>query len=132
MVGAGEQYRFSCSPLNGERIVRLKQYWEQLSARLVVTQRVLPDIDANVISNCIGMVEDEYVYELLIDAQYSKKKLIAGYLQEAVGYYFLQEYEQARFLFVRVLKMDEENAAARFYMKQMEEGVDRHVEAVWD
>ena len=125
VVGSGKQFRFSSTCTEKHRIEELLQYRETVSAKLVLTQRVLHELDKNVIHNCIGMVDGEYVYEILVGALNSKKKLIADLLQEAVGSFFKKEYEQARFLFVRVLKTDGENETARFYIKQIEEGMGR-------
>ena len=125
VVGVAQQYRFSCTCMETHRINKLLEYRDIISARLVLTQRVLHELDKNVIHNCIGMVDDEYVYELSVGALNSKKKLIAQLLQEAVESFFMKEYAQARFLFVRVLKTDGENKTARFYIKQIEEGMDK-------
>lgn len=116
VIGKNPVYRFSITYENKIRYLTLCSYSENIKSSLLITESALKNIDKKTLSRCVGIIEKEYIYELISDASQNKRKLTKSYMQKGVNLYFDGEYVLARNMFIKLLSYDKDDYAAKFYV----------------
>jgi hypothetical protein len=121
VVGEGNRYSFSVTLTDKDRKEELAGYHSSVKGFLLAAGSAVRNEKATALC-CVGSLGDgEYVYEINIDKQNRRKKLIRSLMREAVELYSKENYQQARFLFARVLMKNPRNTAAAYYIRSIDE-----------
>ena len=119
ITGYENEYRFSLEYADEVHYMQLHQV-SQIIKGFIATENTFNEQDSNILSNCIGKMGDVYVYEIFVNSANHIKKLLKKDMKDAFTAYEEGRLEEARRLYVKILKLDKDNVTAKYYINKID------------
>lgn len=129
IVNIGGSYHFNIAREDSKREEILMNTLINTKSAAVVTENVLDKLDSDFSMICVGMADNRFIYEISDGIQRRFENSIRGYLKNGIEYYFNGDHTAAREMFVMILKRQQDNSVARYYINLLD-GEDRKEAAI--
>lgn len=125
IVNIGGSCRFNISREDSGREEILMNTLINTRASAVVTESVLDKCSSDFSMICIGMADNQFIYEISDGTQERFANSVRDYLKNGIERYFNGDYTAAREMFVMILKLQQDNSVARYYINLLD-GLDKN------
>lgn len=120
IVNIGGGYRFNICREDPGREEILMNTLINTRAAAVVTESALDACSSDFSMICIGMADNRFIYEISDGMQKRFANSIRDYLKNGIERYFNGDHTAAREMFVMILKLQQDNPVARYYINLLD------------
>ena len=124
-VNIGGSYHFNIRREDSRREKIITDTLINTKASAVVTESVLNTRSSDLSIICIGMADNQFIYEISDGVQTRFANSIRDHLKSGIELYFNGDHTAAREMFVMILKLQQDNSVARYYINLLD-GLDEN------
>lgn len=116
-TGEDDRYMIDIQPVNRKREFELDKCLADIGASFLVTHNAFPSDGNKIRARYVAICENEKVYELLAHNVDSRYNVTRKLFEDGVNNFYTGRTETARRNFVKILKINPADEAARYYIK---------------
>lgn len=120
IINIGGSRRFYIIREDGRREEILMNTLINTKSAVVVTESALDSRGGDLSKICVGMVDNQFIYEISDGVRKRFVNSIRDYLKNGIELYFNGDHIAAREMFVMILKLQQDNSVARYYINLLD------------
>lgn len=121
IINVGGSCRFNINREDSKREEILMNTLINTKSAAAVTEGALDARGGDLSVICIGMADNQFIYEISDGVQKRFVNSIRDYLKKGIERYFNGDHTAAREMFVTILKLQQDNSVARYYINLLDE-----------